>query len=115
MSTERGDPLHVPEPQLSVLGSDQTGLPLAGEPAPEPESGRVEAQLQGRIAQLEAAVTDLGRCLEDAEQRAAELEATRARAAALEEKLAVVVTSRSWRLTTPLRRAVQRARRSVRS
>jgi hypothetical protein len=76
------------------------------------QSNRIEADLRARLTELEARLADVSRCLEDAEQRAGELLATQARAALLEQRIAVILTSRSWRLTTPLRRGMKRARGS---
>jgi hypothetical protein len=121
MSTEPDKRPDRPEPHLSVLAADPTSAPDSGSQGSE---GRAVAQLRARIEQLESALADSVVCLEDAERRAAELVSMRARVAHLEsvehelavtqQKLLVIVTSKSWRLTTPLRRAMERARPSVR-
>jgi predicted RNase H-like nuclease (RuvC/YqgF family) len=91
-------------------------------------SSRAEGQLRGRVADLEARLADLARCLEDAEQRAAELLAVSERVRQLEAQLteakseservrldlerrhAAITSTRSWRLTEPLRSAANRIR-----
>jgi hypothetical protein len=117
MSTESKSPTDVSHPQVGVPASDAGApeMPTNGAPG-NPR----EAQLRARIGQLEAALADTARCLDDAEGRAAELLAARARIRELEDELAsttqrleVIVTSKSWRLTTPLRRAVARSRRAA--
>jgi hypothetical protein len=81
--------------------------------APPPRS-RTEVQLQARIAELEARVADITRCLEAAEQRAVE-RVGQADAARLEAErvLAVIASSRSWRMTSLLRGTMERVRRAL--
>jgi hypothetical protein len=76
-------------------------------------NARIEVQLRAQLADLEARVADLSRCLEDAEQRAGELLTMQAWAALLEQRMAVILSSRSWRLTTPLRRIMKDVRGSA--
>jgi chromosome segregation ATPase len=96
--------------------------------------GRTEAQLRERVVGLEARVAEVTRCLEAAENRAAELAATqqrmrsmqervqsieaerdllRARIDELERKLRVITTSRSWQMTKHARSAMSRVRRTL--
>ncbi|MGA2009568.1 MAG: hypothetical protein ABSH51_03385 [Solirubrobacteraceae bacterium] len=58
------------------------------------------------MAELEARLADMSECLQDAEQRAGELLVVRARTELLEQTFAVIVASRSWRFTRPLRRVM---------
>ena len=74
---------------------------------------RVEVQLRAQVADLEGRVADLSRCLEDAEQRAGELLAMQAWAGLLEQRMAVIVSSRSWRVAAPLRRIMAHLRGSA--
>ncbi len=74
---------------------------------------RIEVQLRAQLADLEARVADLSRCLEDAEQRAAELVAIQRWAAVHEQRMAIILNSHSWRLTTPLRRIMEHLRGSA--
>jgi hypothetical protein len=110
MATEPDTPPVLPDRSVGVLPVDRAGASPAGNGL----SSRLEAQLRARVAQLEAALEDSAGCLEDAERRASELMAVTAQLESLEETLAVIVASKSWRLTTPLRRAVERARSSAR-
>ena len=108
MSTDPDKAPRLAEPHLGVLPAD-----LGAVAEPHEAAGRTEAQLRARVRQLEAALEDAGRCLEDAERRAAELLAARAEIQDLQRRLGVIATSRTWRLTAPLRSAMARVRRSV--
>lgn len=106
----------------------ESELEIAATPATPPAASRAEAQLRGQAADLEARLDEVTRCLEDAEHRAAELLAlservkqleaqlTAARAESdrvrleLERRHAAITSSRSWRLTGPMRSAANRAR-----
>lgn len=112
MSTEPEKPSRMTEPPLIVVPAIEREDEARSRD--DITAGRVEIQLRARVEQLEAALGDAGRCLEDAEHRAAELLASRARTEDLERKLAVIVASRSWRLAAPLRNEMQRARRLLR-
>ncbi len=109
MPTEPEQASRLTEPPLTVVPATERD----GQAGSRTEAwdGRVEIQLRARVEQLEAALEDAGRCLEDAERRAAELLASRARVEYLERKLALMVASRSWRLAAPLRNEMTRARR----
>jgi hypothetical protein len=73
-----------------------------------PPAGRAEAQLRARVADLEAQLIEVARCLNDAEVRAASLQAEVERAWG---SVAVMANSKSWRYTTALRSVVARVRR----
>ena len=106
----------------------ESELEIAAPPQTEPTASRAEARLRGQVAELEARLADVARCLEDAEQRAAELLAVSERVRQLEAELAAaraetdrvrlelerrhaaITSSRSWRMTGPLRSAARRAR-----
>lgn len=72
-----------------------------------PPAGPTEARLHARVAELEARLSEVSRCLVDAENRAAE----RQRAVEeLDRRYTVIATSRSWRMTRALRAAGGRVR-----
>ena len=76
-----------------------------------PPQSRVEAQLRWRVAEVEARLAEVTRCLEAAENAAA------VRADALDEwerRFDAIATSKSWRMTGPLRSGARRIRRLFR-
>lgn len=91
----------APMPVMPIDAVDAPGVPNRNV-----VRGRLEVQLRAQLDGLEDRLHDMSRCLQDAEQRADELHD---RATLLEEQLAVILSSRSWRLTKPLRRALERA------
>jgi hypothetical protein len=110
MTTEPETAVRRTEPGLSIIGSGANGTRSQEQPA---DAG-TEIRLRARIEQLETALLDAARCLEDAERRAAEvlaMERELGPARVAVRKLEVIEASRSWRLTTPLRRYAARARR----
>ncbi len=86
-----------------------------------PAAGHAEAQLRARVTELEVQLGEVARCLEDAENRAAEVLALRERAGSLEARLvtavaaertlAMVERTRTWRFTAPVRTAGKHVRR----
>jgi hypothetical protein len=81
----------------------------AGVALQPPRPSRTEVQLRARVAELEARLADVTRCLESAENRAAELLAMREQVVSVqadaERRLAELANSNSWRMTKPLRSA----------
>lgn len=69
---------------------------------------RVEAQLRGRVDELEARVTEIARCLEVAEHAADEARSATRHA---EQTIETIRGTTSWRLTAPMRSAMARVRR----
>ena len=100
----------VSEAELGSLAPKSGQRRSAGRREP-PAASRTEAQLRARVAELEAQLADVARCLEAAENRAAELLAARDALREAERKLAVISATRSWRLTAPVRIVGQRVRR----
>ena len=125
MSSDSKKPAGTPESRLGIATVSSNGRTAA---RPEsPPDGRAEARLRARVAELEAQLAQITQCLEDAETRAAELLAARDRITTLETQLGraseahdalrelerkytIVTTSRSWLMTAPLRRRMERIR-----
>lgn len=84
--------------------------PRVGTPEPSPLDGRGETQLRARVAELEAQLVEIARCLEDSEARAADAVALRADFETVMGTLRRMEASRSWRLTRPMRSAIGRLR-----
>jgi hypothetical protein len=91
--------------------------PISRRPArrrASPPANRSEAQLRFDVVELEARLAEVSRCLQGAEERAAEAAHARDELAAgladIELRFAVIVNSRSWRLTSPLRTIGRRLR-----
>jgi hypothetical protein len=105
------------EKQTEMAEPETGGLaPASARPRATPRrerspNGRAEAQLRARVAELEARLADVGRCLEAAESRAADRLALQAELDLAWHRLAVIEASRSWRLTRPLRSGMARVRR----
>jgi hypothetical protein len=110
MSSKTEKPTQVPEAELGSLAPKSGQRRSTGRREP-PAASRTEAQLRARVAELEAQLTDVARCLEAAENRAAELLAVHDALREAERKLAVIKATRSWRFTAPVRTVGQRVRR----
>ncbi len=92
------------DPPLEIASSANDRLRGHLEPG---ATSRSEAQLRSKLAELDARLAEVTRCLEAAETRAAEVASAKGEIEAqlrrLERRLAVIVSSRSWRMTRPLR------------
>jgi hypothetical protein len=99
------------DPQLEAAGPFRRRPARGGNSAP---ANRSEAQLRFEVVELEARLAEVSRCLQGAEERAAEAAYAREELAAVladtELRLAVIINSRSWRLTGPLRSIGRRLR-----
>jgi len=104
----------IADPPLGVAGSPNH-RPGGGRRQPPP-ANRAEGRLRFEVAELQARLAEVTRCLEAAENRTAEVVRARdelaAAAADLDRRMAVIVASRSWRMTGSLR-AVGRRLRSL--
>jgi hypothetical protein len=108
VSTQSEKPTEIAAAEVDLLAPDDTTA--LRDPPP---GSRTETQLRARVAELEAQLVDLSRCLADAENRAAELVAVRAELDTVQRNLAVIAASRSWRLTAPLRSGMRDVRRRL--
>jgi len=113
MSRQTEKAIQVPEAELGSL-APKSGQHLSAGHREPPAASRTEAQLRARVAELEAQLTEVARCLEAAENRAAELLAVHDALREAERKLAVIRATRSWRFTAPVRIVGQRVRRLLR-
>ena len=99
-----------PEPDMNASPATAPPRRSARRRTPPPQS-RVEAQLRWQVAEVEARLAEVTRCLEAAENAAA------VRAEALEQwerRFDAIATSKSWRMTGPLRSGARRIRRLFR-
>ncbi len=104
------------ESSTPTVEPPEPGAPPAAAPqrsarrrASAPRS-RDEARLRERVAELEARLTEVTRCLEDAENRADHAGAAARQA---EQTLETIRATTSWKLTAPLRTGMGRVRRML--
>jgi hypothetical protein len=110
MSSEAEQSDRVAEPELGVTGPPTNHRPPSRR-EPHPAS-RTEAKLRVQVTELETRLSEVSRCLVDAENRVAERQGA---VEDLERRYAVIATSRSWRMTSGLRSAARGVRRLFRS
>jgi TolA-binding protein len=109
--SERSSPTVEPlKPDIDGEGATSSG-PRSPRRRASPPQSRVEAQLRWRMAELEARVSELGRCLGAAEYRSSELVQTVEEA---ERRFEAIATSKSWRMTGFLRSGARRIRHPFR-
>jgi len=120
MTGESETPIGTARAENGVLARESVQRLVNGRREPA-AAGRAEAQLRARVVELEMQLGEVVRCLEDAENRAAEVLALRervgsleARLVASERKLTIIVGTRTWRYTTPVRTAGKHVRRLLR-
>jgi hypothetical protein len=77
---------------------------------PSAPGSRTEAQLRERVAELEARLAAVTRCLEAAENAADQARAATRHA---EQTLETIRATTSWKLTAPLRTGMGRVRRML--
>lgn len=120
MSSESETPTATTRPENGVLARESLQRRVNGRREP-PATGHAAAQLRARVTELEVQLGEVARCLEDAENRAAEVLALRERVGSLEARLvpavaaertlATVQRTRTWRFTAPVRTAGKHVRR----
>lgn len=107
---------HVGANAQGVMPAEDNAV-HARSPRGEPSS-QAEARLRAHAAQLEARLLEVTHCLEQAEQRSAEVLTLRDQLQryenalrAAEQKHVALTNTRSWRLTEPLRSGMGWSRR----
>jgi hypothetical protein len=107
MSSKSEKQTESTEAEVGVLAPASRPLRAAARRESPPE-GRAETQLRARVAELEAQLVEVARCLADAETRTAD------RQTELDlvwGNLHAMSASWSWRVTKPIRSAKARLRR----